>query len=108
MKTYWPALRLGGLLLATGALLPSLGGAQALKNVTLPATPATSVSEVDVTRTGHDTTVLVESKGGPLTYHVTRMAEPPRVVVDFDNAIRPAVNPQCGSKQPTSRFMACV
>jgi len=54
MKTYWPAFRLGGLLLATGALLPWFAGAQALKNVTLSATPATSVSEVDVTRTGHD------------------------------------------------------
>ena len=86
MKTYWPAVRVGGVLLVAGALAPWFAGAQALKNAALPVTPAISVSQVDVTRNGHCTIVHVQGKGGRLSYHVTRMSDPARVVVDFDDA----------------------
>ena len=36
-------------------------------------------------RVGQQTVVRVQGDG-PLSYHVTRMSDPPRVVVDFDGA----------------------
>ena len=86
MKTYGPALRLGGLLLASAALLPGLTGAQALKPAAAPAAPVISVAQVDVARAGQQTTVRVITQGGSgeLTYQVSRLSDPPRVVLDMD------------------------
>jgi type IV pilus assembly protein PilQ len=84
MKIYWPALRLGGLLVASAAFLPLAAGAQASKTAA-PASPATSVSEVDVARSGQQTAVRVASNGD-MGYHVSRLTDPPRVVVDLDDA----------------------
>ena len=85
MKIYGPALRLGGILLASTALLPCLAGAQELKTV---AVPVKSVVQVDVARAGQQTTVRVNTQGGSgeLTYHVSRLSDPPRVVLDLDSA----------------------
>ena len=88
MKIYGPALRLGGLLLAITMLLPRLAGAQQLKTVTAPAAPMKSVAQVDVARAGQQTTVRVNTQGGSgeLTYQVSRLSDPPRVVLDLDSA----------------------
>ena len=86
MKIYGPALRLGGLLLASTALLPCLVGAQALKTVAAPAASVKSVAQVEVARAGQQTTVRVNTQGGSgeLTYQVSRLSDPPRVVLDLD------------------------
>ena len=86
MKIYGPALRLGGLLLASTALLPCLAGAQSLKTVTAPAAPKKSVTQVEVARPGQQTTVRVNTQGGSgeLSYQVSRLSDPPRVVLDLD------------------------
>jgi len=85
MKTYWPVFRPSGLVLAAAMLVPHLAGAQAAKPATPLASPAASVAQVGVERVGQQTVVRMQG-GGELTYHVTRMSDPPRVVVDFDEA----------------------
>ena len=86
MKIYGPALRVGGFLLASTALLPCLMAAQAPKTVAAPAAPAKSVAQVEVGRSGQQTAVRVNMQGGSgeLAYHVSRLSNPPRVVVDLD------------------------
>ena len=71
MKIYGPALRVGGLLLASAALLPCWVGAQTPKTAAATAAPAKSVSQVEVARAGQQTTVRVNTRGGSgeLTYH---------------------------------------
>jgi hypothetical protein len=85
MKTYWPVFRPSGLVLAAAMLVPHLAGAQAAKQATPLASPAASVAQVGVERVGQQTVVRMQGSG-ELTYHVTRMSDPPRVVVDFDEA----------------------
>ena len=94
MMIHSPALRLGGLLLASTVLLPCMAGAQELKTVTAPAAPVKSVAQVDVARAGRQTTVRVNTQGGSgdLTYQVSRLTDPPRVVLDLD-ATRLAAGP---------------
>jgi type IV pilus assembly protein PilQ len=88
MMTYWPALRSGGLLLASVALVPFSAGAQAPGAVTTPGPAVTSVSRVEITGDGQQTTVHVEGSGdsGGMNYQVSRLADPPRVVVDVTGA----------------------
>jgi type IV pilus assembly protein PilQ len=87
MKTYWRALRLGGVFLVSAALVPIVTGAQSLKTAA-PTGPTTSVARVEIGRSGQRTTVRVEARGGSgrLAYHMMRLANPPRVVVDVDHA----------------------
>ena len=85
MKTYWPVFRPSGLVLAAAMLMPHLAGAQALKSATAQATSVTAVAQVGIDRIGQQTIVRIQGDG-PLNYHVTRLSDPPRVVVDFDQA----------------------
>ena len=87
MKSYGSALWVGGLLAMSAVILPLWSGAQGLKNDAPSAATiaATSVDRVDVARSGQQTQVRVESNG-QLTYHVSHLADPPRLVYDFDGA----------------------
>lgn len=85
MKTYWPAFRPSGLILAAVMLVPHVAGAQSAKPATATASSETAVAQVGVDRVGQQTVVRVQGDG-PLSYHVTRMSDPARVVVDFDGA----------------------
>ncbi len=85
MKTYWPAFRPSGLILAAVMLAPHMAGAQSAKPATATASSETAVAQVGVDRVGQQTVVRVQGDG-PLNYHVTRMSDPARVVVDFDGA----------------------
>lgn len=86
MKTYWPAFRPSGLILAAAVMLvPHMAGAQSAKPATATASSETAVAQVGVDRVGQQTVVRVQGDG-PLNYHVMRMSDPPRVVVDFDGA----------------------
>jgi len=85
MKTYWPAFRPSGLILAAVMLVPHMAGAQSAKPATATASSETAVAQVGVDRVGQQTVVRVQGDG-PLNYHVTRMSDPARVVVDFDGA----------------------
>src|ERR1700733_10883208 len=85
MKTYWPVFRPSGLILAAVMLVPHMAGAQSAKPATATASSETAVAQVGVDRVGQQTVVRVQGDG-PLSYHVTRMSDPPRVVVDFDGA----------------------
>jgi type IV pilus assembly protein PilQ len=85
MKTYWPAFRPSGLILAAVMLVPHMAGAQSAKPATATASSETAVAQVGVDRVGQQTVVRVQGDG-PLSYHVTRMSDPARVVVDFDGA----------------------
>jgi type IV pilus assembly protein PilQ len=88
MTNYWPVLRSGGLLLASAALLPFSAGAQAPSAVTTPASPVTSVSKVEIAGDGQETSVRVEgsSDAAGMSYHVSRLSDPPRVVLDVSDA----------------------
>ncbi len=88
MMNYWPVLRSGGLLLAGVALVPFSAGAQAPNTVTTPVPAVTSVSRVEIAGDSQQATVRVEGSGnsGDMTYQVSKLMDPPRVVVDFSNA----------------------
>ena len=92
MKIYWRAIGSGGLYLIGAALMPllmpMLASAQAAQTAVAAPSAATSVAQVEIARTGQQTTVRVESgnAGSPLNYHVLRLSDPARVVVDFDHA----------------------
>jgi type IV pilus assembly protein PilQ len=85
MKTYWRAPRLSRLFLVSASLVPLLVGAQAVKPATSPASPSTSVADVEVDHVNQHTLVRVIGSG-KLSYHITREFSPSRVVVDFDDA----------------------
>src|SRR3984957_9180693 len=85
MKTYWRALGLSRLFIVSAALVPLFAGAQVMKPASVSVSPSTSVSEVAVDHAGQRTLVRVAGSG-KLSYHVTRQSDPPRVIVDFDNA----------------------
>ena len=85
MKTYWPVFRPSGLVLAAVMLVPHWTGAQTAKSATAEASSESAVAQVDVDRVGQQTIVRIQGDG-PLKYHVTRLSDPLRVVVDFDAA----------------------
>jgi type IV pilus secretin PilQ/predicted competence protein len=85
MKTYWPVFRPSGLVLAAAMLVPHWTGAQTVKSAEAQASSESAVAQVGVDRVGQQTIVRVQGDG-PLHYHVTRLSDPPRVVVDFDGA----------------------
>ena len=86
MKSYGSALWVGGLLAISAAMVPLWSGAQGLKNdaadsAVMNAAAATSVDRVDVARDGQQTQVRVEGSG-QLTYHVSHLADPPRLILE--------------------------
>jgi type IV pilus assembly protein PilQ len=88
MKIYGPVVRLGTLILAGAGLLPGLAGAQQAVQVPAATSAALkSVSQVEVTRAARQTIVRVNTEGdsGELAYHVSRLSNPPRVVLDLDS-----------------------
>ena len=85
MKTYGPVFRPSGLVLAAAILVPHLAGAQVAKSATAQVSSATAIAQVGVDRVGLQTIVRVQGDG-PLKYHVTRLSDPARVAVDFDEA----------------------
>jgi type IV pilus secretin PilQ/predicted competence protein len=85
MKTYGPAFRPSTLILAAAMLMPQWSGAQVPKALTAEAPSATTVARVGVDRLGQQTIVRVQGTG-PLSYHVTQLSDPPRVVVDLGGA----------------------
>ena len=103
MKIYGPAFRLGGLLLASTVLLPYGAGAQAPKTAAALAAPAKSVAQVEVARTGQQTTVRINTRGGSgeVAYHASHLSNPPRIVLDLDSArLAAASNVVPSSYQP--------
>jgi type IV pilus assembly protein PilQ len=87
MTNYWPVLRTGGLFLASLALVPFSAGAQAPSPAADAASPRNSVSRVEVAGDQSQATVRVQgTAGAELNYQVSRLADPPRVVVDLDDA----------------------
>jgi type IV pilus assembly protein PilQ len=83
MKTNWPAIGFRCLLLAGAAVAIQPAGAQV--NQTLPASTAlrpASISAVEVTQPGPQTTVRIKGTG-ELHYQSSRLDSPPRLVLDF-------------------------
>ena len=83
MKTNWPAIGFRCLLLAGAAVAIQPAGAQV--NQTSPASTAprpASISAVEVTQPGPQTTVRIKGTG-ELHYQSSRLDSPPRLVLDF-------------------------
>ncbi len=85
MKTYWRARGLSRLFVMSAALVPMWAGAQTVKPAVSISLPASSVSDVAIDHAGQRTLVRIAGNG-KLSYHVWKQSDPPRVVVDFDNA----------------------
>jgi type IV pilus assembly protein PilQ len=84
MKTNWPALRHGYLILASMALATSPALAQTQEPAGATAT-ATVISSVALTQAPRRAAVRVEGEG-PLDVHAARMQNPDRLVLDFAGA----------------------
>jgi type IV pilus assembly protein PilQ len=80
MKTNWPAMRIGCLILASAALVTSPSAAQTQE----PAANATAsvISSVAITQAPQRASVRVEGEG-PLEVHAARVQDPDRLVLDF-------------------------
>jgi len=103
MKIYGPGFRPSGLVLAAAMLVPHFTGAQTVRPATAQAASLTAVAQVGVDRVGQQTIVRVQGDG-PLTYHVTQLSNPARVVVDFDAARLTASHNTVGSEfEPVRR-----
>src|SRR5438128_11708992 len=84
MKTNWPALRHGYLMLASMALATSPVLAQTQEPTGATATPAV-ISSVAITQTPQHAAVRVEGEGR-LEARAARMQNPDRLVLDFAGA----------------------
>ena len=85
MKTKWPAIRFGCLLLGGAALAALPISAQvAHEEIMSPAEPSASISGVEVSHAGQQTAVRI-SGTGELRYQTSRLDGPPRLVLDFAN-----------------------
>ena len=84
MKTNWPAMRIGCLIFASAALASSPLFAQAQEPAGTTST-ASVISSVAVTQAPERASVRVEG-AGPLEVHATRIQNPDRLVLDFDDA----------------------
>src|ERR1700737_1512450 len=83
MKIKWPAFRFGCLLLAGAALTAFPACAQeAHEAATLTAGASSSISRVQVGRSGQRTTVHIIGTGN-LRYQPSRLDDPARLVLDF-------------------------
>ena len=81
MKTNWPALRNGCLILASVAFMTSPAFAQTQEPAGATAT-ASVISNVAIAQTSERASVRVEGQGR-LDAHATRMQNPDRLVLDF-------------------------
>ena len=81
MKTNWPAMRIGCLILASVALLTSPCVAQTQEPAGANAT-ASVISSVAITQAPERASVRVEGEG-PLQVHAARAQDPDRLVLDF-------------------------
>jgi type IV pilus assembly protein PilQ len=84
MKTNWPAIRIGCLILASAALATSPSLAQTQEPAGASAT-ASVISSVAITQAPQRASVRVEGEG-PLEVHATRVQDPDRLVLDFSGA----------------------
>src|ERR1700719_2160733 len=84
MKTNWPAMRIGCLIFASAALASSPCFAQTQELAGATAT-ASVISSVAVTQAPERASVRVEG-AGPLEVHATRIQNPDRLGLDFDDA----------------------
>jgi type IV pilus assembly protein PilQ len=81
MKTNWPAIRIGCLILASAALSSSPSVAQTQEPAGASAT-ASVISSVAITQAPQHASVRVEGEG-PLEVHASRVQDPDRLVLDF-------------------------
>ena len=81
MKTNWPAMRMGCLILVSAALVSSPSVAQTQEPAGASAT-ASVISSVAVTQAGECASVRVAGEG-PLEVHAARVQNPDRLVLDF-------------------------
>jgi type IV pilus assembly protein PilQ len=83
MKTKWPAIRFGCLLLAGAALTAIPASAQVAQALeTSTAGPSSSISGVEVARAARQTTVRITGTG-EFRYQTSRLEDPARLVLDF-------------------------
>jgi type IV pilus secretin PilQ/predicted competence protein len=83
MKTNWPALRFGCLLLAGTVVTVISAGAQTAHITPVSVTmPAAIISGVEVERSGQQTTVRITGRGD-LHFETSRLDSPARLVLDF-------------------------
>ena len=83
MKTNWPALGFGCLLLAGAAVAVLPASAQvAQQTLASAAVPQASISAVEVAHPGRQTTVHIRGTG-ELHYQASRLDSPSRLVLDF-------------------------
>jgi len=81
MKTNWPAMRIGYLILASAALATSPSAAQTQEPAGANAA-ASVISSVAITQAPQRASVRVEGEG-PLEVHSARVQDPDRLVLDF-------------------------
>jgi type IV pilus assembly protein PilQ len=81
MKTNWPAMRIGCLILASAALATSPSVAQTQEPAGASAA-ASVISSVAITQAPQRASVRVEGEG-PLEVHAARVQDPDRLVLDF-------------------------
>jgi len=81
MKTNWPAMRIGCLILASAALVTSPCVAQTQEPIAASAT-ASVISSVAITQAPKRASVRVEGEG-PLEVRAARVQDPDRLVLDF-------------------------
>jgi type IV pilus assembly protein PilQ len=84
MKTNWPAMRIGCLIVASAALSSSPCFAQTKESAAASATGSV-ISSVAITQAPQRASVRVEGQG-PLEVHATRVQDPDRLVLDFSDA----------------------
>ena len=84
MKTKWPAIRFGCLLLAGAVLTSFPASAQVAREAVTNAAGPSSISGVEVAHSGRRTTVRI-SGTGELRYQTSRLENPARLVLDFEN-----------------------
>ena len=95
MKTNWPALRHGYLILASMALASSPALAQSQAPAGATATAAV-ISSVAITQAPERSAVRVEGEGR-LDVHAGRMQNPDRLVLDFAGSHLKTANKQIAS-----------
>jgi type IV pilus assembly protein PilQ len=81
MKTNWPAMRIGCLILTSAALATNPSAAQTQEPAGANAT-ASVISSVAITQAPQRASVRVEGEG-PLEVHAARVQDPDRLVLDF-------------------------
>jgi type IV pilus assembly protein PilQ len=81
MKTNWPAMRIGCLIVASAALTSSSSFAQTQEPAGAGAT-ASVISSVAITQAPQHASVRVVG-AGPLEVHASRVQDPDRLVLDF-------------------------